>query len=138
MQNTMTQTQAAQRVEEHARRALAVLPRQARPELLIAETTQCDDPTDNGPLGRVIASVEYQVHDLPPAGFGEDFDALRTWWEANDFRVLADERPANPYLWVEHTGDGFRLALKANDLGELYLTGSSPCVWPDGTPAPTE
>jgi hypothetical protein len=36
------------------------------------------------------------------------------------------------YLWVENNRDGFRLALQSNDVGGLYLTASSPCVWPNG------
>jgi hypothetical protein len=39
------------------------------------------------------------------------------------------------YLWVENTKDGFRMALQSNPSGGLFLTSSSPCVWPNGKPA---
>ena len=67
--NTITVKQAEQRVEDYFRKALAVLPAQARPEVGLIDTVECDDPTDNGPKGRKIASVDYEIHDLPPAEY---------------------------------------------------------------------
>ncbi|KAA2266996.1 hypothetical protein F0L68_00200 [Solihabitans fulvus] len=136
MKNTITEQQATTRVEDYAKQVVAALPAQARPEKFSANTNQCDDPTDNGPKGRVIASFEYEIHDLPREQYNNYFDALRKWWTDHDFRVLTDDRPKDMYIWVENNQDGFRMALQANDLGKLYLTATSPCVWPKGTPAP--
>ena len=41
---------------------------------LIADTYSCDDPTDNGPKGRVIASVEYRLGGLDSAECVHYFD----------------------------------------------------------------
>ena len=136
MSTTITVERAEQRVEEYFRQALAVLPSQARPEVGLIHTVECDDPTDNGPKGRKIASVDYQIHDLPPDEYPGYVADLERWWRDHDFRVLDDERPARESIWVENTHDGFRMRVKANDVGELFIIATSPCVWPNGTPEP--
>lgn len=134
MNPTMTLEQATQQVETNLRRALSVLPQQAWVEKIAGDPVPCDDPTDGGPRGRSVAAVQYQVHGLVPEEFGRCFDALHEWWTDNGFRELRDDRPAGWYVWVENNADGFRMAAQANDLGELYLFATSPCVWPHGTP----
>lgn len=134
MHPTMTAEQAERRVEENVRAVLGVLPEQARLERFDGGVMPCDDPTDNGPLGRVIPFVDYRITGLAPAEYGGYFDEVLDWWTHNGFRLLDDSRPAEMYVWVENEADGFRMTLKANDLGQLYLTSTSPCVWPDGTP----
>lgn len=136
VRNTITQQQAEQRVEENYRMVLALLPKEARPALQVGDIQPCDDPTDDGPRGRVIASVSYQVRDLQAADFNAHFDAIKQWWTDHNFRILDDSRPKNMYLWAENNGDGFRMALQANDVGGFYIISTSPCVWPEGTPAP--
>jgi len=133
---TSTVEQATERAEDNLRRALAALPGHIRVERIASTHTPCDDPDDGGPPGRVTASVQYQVHDLPADEFARRVDELRAWWTDNGFRELRDGRPGMLYLWVEHNRDGFRMAVQANDLGELYLFSTSPCVWPHGTPEP--
>jgi hypothetical protein len=48
------------------------------------------------------------------------------------FAVLDNSRPSatQMLLWQEHLDDGFRITLQCNDLGELLLIVTSPCVWP--------
>jgi hypothetical protein len=132
MQPTMTAQAAAQQADANARAAASVLP-QAILAPFDSGQTPCDDPTDNGPKGRVTPYVSYEVrtqdHD-------QAFDLLLNWWTANDFAVLADLRPDKMYVWVENRADGFRMAAKANDLGKLYLISNAPCVWPNGVPEP--
>ncbi|MCO1576747.1 hypothetical protein M8C13_13380 [Crossiella sp. SN42] len=135
MQPTITAEEGARRVEELVRLAAARLPAQARLEQFSRKNdSPCDQPTDHGPPGRVQVSVSYQVHDLDAARFSEYFDALKTFWTGNGYTVLADDRPKDWYLWVQREPDEFRLSLQGNDLGELYLGGVSPCLWPNGTP----
>jgi hypothetical protein len=138
MHNTITAEQAAQRVEANFRQSLAQLPAHAQPVKQVADTYSCDDPPDNGPKGRVIASVGYRIDGLDSTEYIHYFDTLRTWWTQHDFRVLHEsQQPNQLYLWVENNTDGFRQTMNTNDRGELYLVGSSPCVWPNGTPQPT-
>jgi hypothetical protein len=134
MRNTITINEAETRVEQYFRDALAVLPEQARAEVSLIHTVDCDDPDDNGPKGRKIASVSYQIQNLQPQKYPDYVADLERWWLDHDFQVLDDERPTYESIWVENTGDGFRMRIEANKVGELYLGATSPCVWPDGTP----
>lgn len=138
MQSAMTLAEANRLADDYIHRALAVLPDRAKlGEPRIFEDFECDDPTDEGPLGRKFANHSYEILGLDPQQIPNYFDALKSWWEANNFTVLKDDRrPDREFLWVENNEDGFRMTLKANDLREMYLYASSPCVWPDGTPNP--
>ena len=136
VKNTITVDQAEERVEHYIRQAVDVLPAQARPEPGLIHTTDCDDPTDNGPQGRKVASADYQIFDLSPAEYPKYVADLERWWRDNGFRILDDERPTYQSISVENNEDGFRIRVQDNDQGELYITASSPCVWPHGTPEP--
>lgn len=134
MQPTMTIDEANNRVEEYVSRAAKALPAQAKLELGFQERAgECTDPTDGGPKDRVVASRSYNVLGLQPDAVASYFAALRTWWLANNFRIL-DDQPVNEFLWVENNADGFQMTLKANSAGGIFLLAGSPCVWPDGTP----
>jgi hypothetical protein len=134
MRTTITIEQAEQRVEEYFRKALAVLPAEARPEPGLIQTTECDDPTDNGPKGRKIASVDYDIHGLRLEDYPTYVTDLEQWWHDHNFRVLDDERPTYQSIWVENNDDGFRMRVIASDGGRLSLIATSPCVWTNGTP----
>ncbi|WHT17803.1 hypothetical protein N8J89_32495 [Crossiella sp. CA-258035] len=137
MQPTITAAEGARRAEEYVRQAAAHLPAHARLVDTGSEeisTSPCDLPSDHGAQGRVQVSVGYQIHDLDPAKFNEYFDALHGFWTRNGYKVLHDSRPKDWYLWVQQEPDEFRFSLEGNDLGELYLGGVSPCLWPNGTP----
>lgn len=136
MQPTITIDEANRRVDEYISRATTVLPPAARLQLNFQERRgECSDPTDNGPKDRVVAGRSYQVLGLRQAAIPSYFDTLRTWWLANNFRILSDT-PRNEFLWVENNADGFQMTLKANSEGGVFLLAGSPCVWPNGTPEP--
>lgn len=143
---TIDEQRATDLLGQHVARAVAALPVAPRLELASELRTECDDPTDFGPKGRIQVSRRYWLADLPAGRTGEIFDAMRRHWLANDYRVLEDApdravedmktgqvRPA-PLLWVEHNGDGFRMTLVSSVGGDLSLVTTSPCIWPDGTP----
>jgi hypothetical protein len=134
MRNTITAHDAQRRVEDYIQQAITVLPPQRRLTNRFKKTYACDDPTDNGPKGRVIATTDYQINGLSPDQYDHHLDALKKWWIGHDFRVLQDARPKDLYVWVENNADGFRMAVQINDRGEMYLIATSPCVWPNGTP----
>lgn len=138
MRNTITQEEAARRVDENVHAVTALLPKEARLEQGLSTPQNCDDPTDNGPRGRVTESHTYQIHDLPPADYNAYFATIKQWWETHDYQILADSRPKDMYLGAENKNDGFRISVKSNDLSGFYVTSTSPCVWPQGTPAPRE
>ncbi|TCO52371.1 hypothetical protein [Actinocrispum wychmicini] len=125
----ITLTEATGHVDELVAAALAQLP-PARADKIAGDPAPCDDPTDGGPPGRVTAVAEYQVQGLDEQDYPQYLDTLYEWWTGHGFQVLADARPGGQYIWVEHKADGYRMAVQANDLGALYLTATSPCVWP--------
>jgi hypothetical protein len=134
MNPTITERQARDLVEDHIRAAFEVLPAEAGRQLFSRNRSECADPTDDGPAGRYEISATYEVTGLDPAAFGEHFDAVVAWWSGHGFTVLADNRPADQYVFARNETDGFDLSIQANDLGKLYLGATSPCVWPDGKP----
>jgi hypothetical protein len=135
--HTITQEQAEQRVQEYFHAALAVLPQMATAENFGTATGECLDPTDNGPPGRVEPSTDYQIHGLDTAHYSAYFDRLERWATGHGFHVVTDKRQPYMLLEVENPADGFSVTMQSNDLGELYLGATSPCVWPDGTPPPS-
>lgn len=136
MQPTITLAEANRLADDYIHQALAVLPPGAElGEPRIFADSECDDPSDEGPLGRKFASHSYEILGLDPQRIPDYFDSMKTWWEDNNFAVLKDDRRAGrEFLWVENKQDSFRMTFKANDLREIFLYASSPCVWPDGTP----
>lgn len=136
MKPTITLEEANRLVDEHIQQAVATLSPNATLEVRGHETDgSCLDPDDQGPTNRKSAQRSYKILGLESGKIPDYFDTLRTWWPNNNFRVLQN-KPRNEYLWVENNGDSIRLSLQANDLGEVYINASSPCVWPNGIPQP--
>ncbi len=136
MKPTITIDEANAKVDDYISRAVKALPAEAKLELNFQERSgECTDPTDGGPKNRVVANRSYRVLGLRPEAFPSYFEALRSWWQANNFKVL-DDKPLNEFLWVENADDGFQMTLKSNPSGGIFLLAGSPCVWPNGTPEP--
>ncbi|HET9517999.1 MAG TPA: hypothetical protein VFO77_09765 [Actinoplanes sp.] len=141
MQSTATGVQATERVEDLLQEAYRQLPPGAtlKPRGGVAELP-CDDPTDNGPAGRVFIEKVYQV--AFPAGWPADraLPALVQYWQPPQYRVHNDRRDAPDPRFAVETTDGYRVSIEvfvrpAGNL-DVYLGGSSPCVWEHGTPDP--
>lgn len=47
-----------------------------------------------------------------------------------------DKRPTENWVSVENRTDGFSMSVQESVQGDLSLGATSPCVWPNGTPAP--
>lgn len=132
MTSTITLHEANRKLDAYIDKALAQLPEGAElKERIRTEEESCDDVA--GDEGKQYADREYQVTGIDPEKIPSYFDTLRTWWLANGFRVLDDERQYE-YLWVENNTDHFRMALQTGSGSRLFLMGSSPCVWRNGTP----
>lgn len=133
MKPTITLDEANRRLDDYIDKAVAQLPAGASlKERLRIEEESCDD-TGGGDEGMKHASRNYEVTGIEAGKIPSYFDTLRDWWQAHDFRVL-DNEPKYEFLWVENNTDSFRMTLKANDQGHLFLISASPCVWPNGTP----
>lgn len=139
MQPTMTGSQAAVRVEEVLQETFRQLPpgAQLRP-YGDTGTLPCDDPTDGGPAGRVFVEQQYEVVHDPQWPVDQVVPLLAAHWEEQGLEVVTDLRAErDPQLSVEHP-DGFRVGIevypRADGSADVYLVGSSPCVWPEGSP----
>ncbi|WP_089301421.1 hypothetical protein [Haloechinothrix alba] len=132
---TMTQQQAADRVEDHLQSAIAALPDDPTLTVVREHTAECTDPTDDGPRGRYQVSKAYALDDLPVERNDEYAEALHSYWTSDNYRVFTDRRPDRVSISVEHEEDAFRMSLRARSGdGRMRLGASSPCVWPDGVP----
>jgi hypothetical protein len=120
--DTVTESDAYERVESYVRRAATALP-DARIE---PAETPFSGPCRGEPRDRVIVRNSYWVRGLTDED--RHFDTMVRWWEGHDFELLDDLRPERRYVWVEHAADGFRMSLRHNDKGELLLSAESPCI----------
>lgn len=136
MQNTITAAEAQRLVDVYVQEAMTALPPHARLEKQSGMVYDCSDPTDHGPRGRVIASINYWIRDLPKDQNQAYFDAALRYWTQHGWKLLTDSRPQDNYIGVEKISDGFRMSLTASIHGDLNIGTDSPCVWPNGTPAP--
>jgi hypothetical protein len=133
---TLTAEQARARLDQHLRAAVEQISPPPALEEHMAGTMACDDPSDGGPPGRVFVEAHHWLRGVDRARNRDVFDALHDHWSSHGYAVLADlrHRPAAPELQVRHAADGFSVSLRENLDGELTLSGSSPCVWPEGHP----
>jgi hypothetical protein len=140
MEPTITLAEANRVVDEYIQRALAELPQEADlDERARSEAFPCEDPTDRGPQGRKIADRDFRVVGLEKDvdKISEYFEALRSWWQANNFKFLRDDTTGkHKTLDAINRDDSFTMTFVANENGSLFLMASSPCVWPEGTPDP--
>lgn len=134
---TLSLDETGARMEQHVAAVLAALPDAATLE----DPKSGDLACENGPPGTRTTSREDEIAGLDPARAQAHIDAVKVWWEDNGYTVLTDERKGRDgnhrFLRVQNDEDRFTLALTGNRLGRLYIAASSPCVWPDGTPAGT-
>ena len=67
---------------------------------------------------------------------------LAAYWEQHNYKIVNDLRTATEpqRLAVERRDDGYRVIIEVwnrrSGPTDVYLTGSSPCVWETGTPNP--
>jgi hypothetical protein len=122
-ENSVTESDAYDRVESYIRRAVTALPADTRPE---AAAQPSSVACKGDPSGRVIVTTTYFLRGLTVEN--EHFDSLLRWWQAHDFKLLDDLRPERHYVWVQNTADGFRMSLRDNEHGELLLSAESPCL----------
>lgn len=133
---TLTEDQAFRRLDEHIRKALARI--KFHPVLVpgLVGSMPCDDPADGGPPGRVFVEAHYTLSGVPVEANQDVFDLLHDFWIGEGYVVISDLRGRGraPHLKVRQPDDGFSVALRENLASELRLSGSSPCVWPEGVP----
>ncbi|WP_116243837.1 hypothetical protein [Nocardiopsis sp. FIRDI 009] len=135
-ETTITQDQAATKVQEHIDAALTALPEEAELETRRGTLfAACDDPTDGGSRDRVTVSETFWIRGLPVEDNEANIELMHEYWTGNGYRVMRDERPDSLSVTVEHEEDSFRVGVRTSDEGSLSISASSPCVWPEGTPS---
>lgn len=136
MKETITQDQAAEKVQEHIDGIMSSLPDEAELETRRGTLfAACDDPTDGGPKDRVTVSERLWVRGLPIEDNESNIERIYDYWINSGYQVLRDERPEKSSITVEDE-DSFAAFLRVSDQGSLSIGASSPCVWPEGTPKP--
>jgi hypothetical protein len=126
----MTQSDAMNRADDYVHRAVALLPPGAKLEVLSETATHdCDDPTDNGPKGRVFASNLYWVRGITEVDSTKYLDGLRRWWGEQGFAVVTDAWEKAKVITLENPENGFRMSFRKS-APDPAIGASSPCVWP--------
>lgn len=137
MEETITQDEAAEKIEQHVTDAVAALPDTVELEPLgPVAFASCDDPTDGGSKDRVTVSQRQWLTGLPAEDNEQNVDLLYDYWVSNGYRVIHDLRPDELFVTAESETDAFNVSVQASDEGSLSIGASSPCVWPEGTPKP--
>ncbi|MBB4957900.1 hypothetical protein [Micromonospora polyrhachis] len=142
MQPTENKEQATQTVKNIVQEAFQQLPPGAELEMTRAGIGElpCDDPTDGGPAGRIFIEIDYQVRFKQTWPSEQTISILAGYWERHNYKIVRDSRAhKSPQLVVERRDDGYRVIIELWDRGgyyDVYLGGSSPCVWETGTPDP--
>lgn len=135
MSETMTEDEAAERVQEHIDGTLASLPEGAELETRNGTLfAACDDPTDGGSKDRVTVSETFWIRGLPVEDNEANIDLMYEYWVDNGYQEIHDLRPEENFVTMENEGDSFRVSVRTSNKGSLSLSASSPCVWPDGQP----
>lgn len=130
---TITEDEAAEKVQEHIDGTLAALPEDAELETRQGTlSAACDDPSDGGPRDRVTISERFWIRGLLHEDNDANIDLMHEYWAENGYEVLRDEREDKVSIVVENEGDAFRMSLRVSNKDSLSLGASSPCAWPDG------
>jgi hypothetical protein len=143
LQPTDTQAAAKERVETLIQEASAVLPAGTTLEYSDgSDENSCDDPTDDGPAGRVFVEHRYKVIAPKKGTWGtadQVISPLVALWEKQGYKVNNDLRAnPDPRYNVERS-DGYYATVQGYDRNGYFdftLTAGSPCIWPNGTPQP--
>jgi hypothetical protein len=143
VQPTDTQATAVERVEKLTQDAAAQLPTGTTlKNNYRSNDGACDDPTDNGPAGRIF--VEHRNTLVAPDNNGvwktdQVIPPLAAYWQQQGFRVKNDQRSQPDPRYTVENADGYFATVQGYDRGSYYdftLTVGSPCIWPNGTPDP--
>lgn len=130
---TITLADAARKVDAYAEQARAAL----NPQAKFANPYKnydfpCSNADGSPSPDRRDARVSYQLEGVTPEQVPAYFQNMRSLLEKIGFTITDDQK--GEFLGAKNNVDGFTMGLQANNVGEVYLKVSSPCVWRNGTP----
>ena len=137
--NTITIDQATQQLDQHFRSATdaitAVIPGVTLQPEYDPLVGQCGPPHGTAPRGQEFVGYSNALRNLPTARNAEVYAAVEQFWAANGWTIYADRRPQLDSVYARST-DGYGMVIKtsSDETRMVFLSGNSPCVWPDGTP----
>jgi hypothetical protein len=94
---------------------------------------KCTDSVGK-PDGRENMGMLFWVNGADRANNNAYFDALKNWWTTHGWSPDTDSRPGD--MFMNATRDGYLMGLESTPDGRLTIEGTTPCVWPNGTPQP--
>ncbi|MBE3000022.1 hypothetical protein IDM40_15080 [Nocardiopsis sp. HNM0947] len=132
---TITEDEATEKIQEHARNTLAALPEKAEIEERDGpNTSPCGNPSMLSDEDRVTVSEHFWVRGIPEEDNDTALELMHDHWETNGYQILNDSRPDDTFINAEHEENDFQVATQYNKNGTLSLVVRSPCLWPDGSP----
>jgi hypothetical protein len=90
---------------------------------------------DVDPPGGITVAAQARVSG---AELGSTLTVLAERWMAQGCQVLDDRRNDPLPRFKVQSPDGFWLRASTNGKGELVITASSPCLWPEATTSPLD
>ncbi|GAA2106089.1 hypothetical protein [Actinomadura alba] len=135
--HTITAQKALERVDGHLRSTLSAVAGGLR---FSGRETDTDDGssctkamTGSGFTGQVQAQIEYTASPVTADAAGRFLDSLGSHWKSRSHDVTR----TGDHIGAYTDRDNYFLAANYNpERRELRLSGSSECVWRDGTPRP--
>ncbi|MFI6479272.1 hypothetical protein ACIBH1_15165 [Nonomuraea sp. NPDC050663] len=133
---TLTQPQALSIIDkliDQTTRTITPPPRlEALPSFSAPSGCQSEGTSEN----QVIVSRAYWLREIPKDQNMAVSQQIRAFWESQGHRIVAVGDSGNPDLSGESQPEGFKLSLTWAEGDNLYLSASSTCIWPHGTPSP--
>ncbi|MFB9526384.1 hypothetical protein [Nonomuraea roseola] len=137
---TMTQAQALARVDQLVAETAAALSPKPRLELIQSSVpfSMCLD--EGKSENQVVVNRAYWLRDVPSSENMNIARQVHAFWERQGHVITSTGgwQVGHPSIGGESRPDEFILALTWSAGDDLYLAATSPCVWPDGTPAPAD
>ncbi|GAA2647619.1 hypothetical protein GCM10010412_011290 [Nonomuraea recticatena] len=139
-QPTITQSHALSRVEQLIRETAAALQPQPRLELLPSSVAPNTCLAKEGSEKQVVIHRAYWLRDVPQSANMSIAHQVRARWveQGHVITAIGGFQAGAPTIHGESMPDGYLLGLIWAEGDDLYLAATSPCVWPDGTPAPAD
>ncbi|MET9341428.1 hypothetical protein [Nonomuraea sp. NPDC003804] len=132
---TLTQARAVARVDQLIHDTASVLVPRPRLELIEHSMPPAMCLHEGGSAEQVVINRAYWLRGVPARENMNISRQVRAHWQAQGHRITASGGPGNPTLSGESSPDHFLLALVWAKGDHLYLASTSPCVWPDNSPA---